>query len=58
MPCAIPSKMASKFMPITEALYGVLFEGKKVDDAVESLMARVKTHEMEDLVNMFENQTK
>lgn len=45
-------------MPITEALYGVLFEGKKVDDAVESLMARVKTHEMEDLVNMFENQTK
>ncbi|MBU8696280.1 NAD(P)H-dependent glycerol-3-phosphate dehydrogenase [Bacillus pumilus] len=52
------SKEYKVSMPITEALYHVLFEGKKVDDAVESLMARVKTHEMEDLVNMFENQTK
>ncbi|MED1740933.1 NAD(P)H-dependent glycerol-3-phosphate dehydrogenase [Bacillus swezeyi] len=45
-------------MPITEALHKVLFDGKKVETAVESLMARVKTHEMEDLVNTFENQMK
>ncbi|MGG3624071.1 NAD(P)H-dependent glycerol-3-phosphate dehydrogenase [Bacillus gobiensis] len=43
-------------MPITEALYGVLFNGRNVNDAVESLMARGRTHEMEDLVNMFESQ--
>ncbi|MGN9864967.1 NAD(P)H-dependent glycerol-3-phosphate dehydrogenase [Bacillus swezeyi] len=45
-------------MPITEALHKVLFDGKKVETAVESLMARVKTHEMEDLVNTFGNQMK
>ena len=45
-------------MPITEALHKVLFDGEKVETAVESLMARVKTHEMEDLVNTFENQIK
>lgn len=42
-------------MPITEALYGVLFNGRRVDEAVDSLMARGRTHEMEDLVNMFES---
>lgn len=45
-------------MPITEALHQVLFNGQKVETAVESLMARVKTHEMEDLVNTFENRVK
>jgi glycerol-3-phosphate dehydrogenase (NAD(P)+) len=51
-------QLAQKFdvkMPITEALYDVLFNGKEVKDAVDSLMARVKTHEMEDLVNISEN---
>jgi glycerol-3-phosphate dehydrogenase (NAD(P)+) len=42
-------------MPITEALYDVLFNGKEPKIAVDSLMARVKTHEMEDLVNIMEN---
>ncbi|TWN35081.1 Glycerol-3-phosphate dehydrogenase [NAD(P)+] [Bacillus licheniformis] len=54
-------QLSKKFdvkMPITEALYKVLFDGEKVETAVESLMARVKTHEMEDLVNTFENQMK
>ncbi|MBL6007293.1 NAD(P)H-dependent glycerol-3-phosphate dehydrogenase [Bacillus halotolerans] len=45
-------------MPITEALHQVLFNGQKVEPAVESLMARGKTHEMEDLVNTFDNQVK
>ncbi|MDA7025656.1 NAD(P)H-dependent glycerol-3-phosphate dehydrogenase [Bacillus sp. CLL-7-23] len=45
-------------MPITEALHKVLFDGKKVETAVEGLMARVKTHEMEDIVNTFENRMK
>ncbi|MCK8101054.1 NAD(P)H-dependent glycerol-3-phosphate dehydrogenase [Bacillus sp. 2CMS4F] len=45
-------------MPITEALHQVLFNGQKVETAVESLMARGKTHEMEDLVNTFDNQVK
>ncbi|MCY8912219.1 NAD(P)H-dependent glycerol-3-phosphate dehydrogenase [Bacillus atrophaeus] len=45
-------------MPITEALHQVLFNGQTVETTVESLMARVKTHEMEDLVNTFENQVK
>ncbi|WP_168733739.1 NAD(P)H-dependent glycerol-3-phosphate dehydrogenase [Metabacillus sediminilitoris] len=42
-------------MPITEALYDVLFNEKEPKIAVDSLMARVKTHEMEDLVNIMEN---
>lgn len=42
-------------MPITEALYEVLFNGQSPKIAVDSLMARVKTHEMEDLVNIMEN---
>ncbi|MCY8130236.1 glycerol-3-phosphate dehydrogenase, partial [Bacillus spizizenii] len=52
------SKKYDVKMPITEALHQVLFNGQKVETAVESLMARGKTHEMEDLVNTFENQVK
>jgi glycerol-3-phosphate dehydrogenase (NAD(P)+) len=36
-------------MPITEQLYAVLFEGKGPKDAVNDLMGRVKTHEMEEI---------
>jgi glycerol-3-phosphate dehydrogenase (NAD(P)+) len=53
-------QLAQKFdvkMPITAALYDVLFNDKEVKDAVDSLMARVKTHEMEDLVNISENRS-
>ncbi len=34
-------------MPITAALYDVLFNGKNVKDAVGSLMGRVRKHEVE-----------
>ncbi|MFS0781372.1 NAD(P)H-dependent glycerol-3-phosphate dehydrogenase [Bacillus sp. 1P06AnD] len=50
-------QLAEKYnvkMPITMALYGVLFDGKNVRDAVDSLMSRDKTSEMEDLVNILE----
>jgi glycerol-3-phosphate dehydrogenase (NAD(P)+) len=50
-------QLAEKFdvnMPITYALYDVLFNGKNAKDAVDVLMARGKTHEMEDLVNVLE----
>ncbi|MFC7365639.1 MULTISPECIES: NAD(P)H-dependent glycerol-3-phosphate dehydrogenase [Bhargavaea] len=40
--CGVP-------MPITEALYAVLFEGKKPIDMVDLLMGRMKKHETEDL---------
>ncbi len=43
-------------MPITSALYHVLFEGTHPKEAVDQLMARVKTHEMEDLVDILEDQ--
>ncbi|MFV9510699.1 NAD(P)H-dependent glycerol-3-phosphate dehydrogenase [Tepidibacillus sp. LV47] len=36
-------------MPITQELYRVLFEGKSPKQAVEDLMGRVKTHEMEEI---------
>ncbi|GIP32376.1 NAD(P)H-dependent glycerol-3-phosphate dehydrogenase [Paenibacillus sp. J2TS4] len=36
-------------MPITRALYDVLFNGKKAKDAVGDLMGRVPTHEMEEI---------
>ncbi|UVI32377.1 NAD(P)H-dependent glycerol-3-phosphate dehydrogenase [Paenibacillus spongiae] len=36
-------------MPITEQLFSVLFEGKPPRTAVEDLMGRGKTHEMEDI---------
>ncbi|SFA41025.1 glycerol 3-phosphate dehydrogenase (NAD(P)+) [Anoxybacillus pushchinoensis] len=39
-------------MPITNALYDVLFNGKDVRRAVDSLMARGKTSELEDLANI------
>ncbi|AKM19449.1 NAD(P)H-dependent glycerol-3-phosphate dehydrogenase [Geobacillus stearothermophilus] len=40
-------------MPITEALYEVLFEGKEPKEAVDSLMARGKKQEMDDVMNIF-----
>ncbi|AIM15453.1 glycerol-3-phosphate dehydrogenase [Bacillus sp. X1(2014)] len=48
-------QLAKKYdvkMPITFALYDVLFNGKTTKDAVDGLMGRAKTHEMEDLVNI------
>lgn len=36
-------------MPITSVLYDVLFKSKQPHDAVDELMGRVKTHEVEDL---------
>jgi len=36
-------------MPITTALYQVLFEGKTPKTAVEDLMGRVRTHELEEV---------
>ncbi|MCD7033353.1 NAD(P)H-dependent glycerol-3-phosphate dehydrogenase [Metabacillus sp. GX 13764] len=39
-------------MPITAALYQVLFSGESPKEAVDSLMSRVRTHEMEDLINI------
>jgi len=50
-------QLAKKYdvtMPITSALYNVLFDGKNPKDAVDVLMARGKTHEMEDLVNVLD----
>ena len=52
------AQLAHKYdvkMPITEALNDVLFNGKSPKVAVDTLMARGKTHEMEDLVNIMEN---
>ncbi|WP_040228339.1 NAD(P)H-dependent glycerol-3-phosphate dehydrogenase, partial [Bhargavaea cecembensis] len=43
--CAVP-------MPITQALYSVLFEGAEPRAAVDSLMSRLKKHEIEDLFGM------
>lgn len=39
-------------MPITTALYNVLFNDASPKDEVDSLMSRGKTHEMEDLANV------
>ncbi|MBZ5202282.1 NAD(P)H-dependent glycerol-3-phosphate dehydrogenase [Planomicrobium chinense] len=39
-------------MPITAALYAVLFEDVSTDEAVERLMGRMKKNEMEDLINL------
>ncbi|REK77267.1 NAD(P)H-dependent glycerol-3-phosphate dehydrogenase [Paenibacillus paeoniae] len=41
------SKQFEVEMPITAQLYAVLFEGKSPKEAVESLMGRLKTHEIE-----------
>ena len=43
------SKLHNVPMPITSALYGVLFEQTEPKTAVDQLMERVKKHEMEDL---------
>ncbi|WP_040951206.1 NAD(P)H-dependent glycerol-3-phosphate dehydrogenase [Gorillibacterium massiliense] len=46
------SKLAETYkvrMPITNALYGVLFAGKRPKEAVEELMGRLKTHEIEEV---------
>ncbi|WP_064091019.1 NAD(P)H-dependent glycerol-3-phosphate dehydrogenase [Rossellomorea aquimaris] len=48
-------QLAEKYevkMPITDALYEVLFNNVEAKEAVDHLMARVKTNEMEDLVNI------
>lgn len=45
-------EMAKRFgveMPITHQLYEVLFQGKEPKEAVEQLMGRVKTHEIESI---------
>ncbi|WKA57240.1 NAD(P)H-dependent glycerol-3-phosphate dehydrogenase [Planococcus shenhongbingii] len=39
-------------MPITSALYAVLFEGVSTTEAVDILMGRMKKNEMEDLINL------
>ncbi|MEW9111357.1 MAG: NAD(P)H-dependent glycerol-3-phosphate dehydrogenase [Cytobacillus gottheilii] len=52
-------QLAEKYqvtMPITDVLYSVLFENVSAKDAVELLMARGKTHEMEDLTNLLGGQ--
>ncbi|HJV16690.1 MAG TPA: NAD(P)H-dependent glycerol-3-phosphate dehydrogenase [Bacillales bacterium] len=41
-------------MPITSALYHVLFSGVNPKDAVDRLMARGKTNEIDDLTNILE----
>ncbi len=48
-------QLAEKYdvsMPITTALYQVLFDHAKPKDAVDALMARGKTNEMNDLINI------
>ncbi len=48
-------ELAKKYgidMPITEELYGVLYEGKEVKDSVPNLMERDKKIEMENIVSM------
>ncbi|RFU65550.1 NAD(P)H-dependent glycerol-3-phosphate dehydrogenase [Peribacillus glennii] len=48
-------QLAKKYnvdMPITSALYHVLFNGENVKESVDRLMNRTKTAEMEDLVNI------
>ncbi|OKL37999.1 NAD(P)H-dependent glycerol-3-phosphate dehydrogenase [Domibacillus mangrovi] len=39
-------------MPITNALYNILFKQQDPKKAVDELMARVKKHELEDLINV------
>ena len=48
-------QLANKYnvkMPIAMALYGVLFKGVNVRDAVEDLMSRDKRSEMDDIVDI------
>jgi glycerol-3-phosphate dehydrogenase (NAD(P)+) len=46
------SKKYDVIMPITTVLYGILFHNLDPKDAVDSLMGRDKTFEMDDLVNI------
>lgn len=46
------SKKYGATMPITDALYHVLFNDTHPKDAVDQLMGRIKTHEMEDLMDL------
>lgn len=53
-------QLAEKYevnMPITSALYDVLFNGVDPKSGVDILMARGKTHEMEDLANIVGEKT-
>ena len=46
------SKKLDVKMPITEVLYRILFEGIDPKDGVDQLMARGRTHELEDLMSL------
>lgn len=46
------SKKLNIEMPITQQIYGVLFQGFDVKESVMKLMMRNKTHEMEDLMEL------
>ncbi|WP_046180606.1 NAD(P)H-dependent glycerol-3-phosphate dehydrogenase [Domibacillus tundrae] len=48
------SKKYDVQMPITNALYQVLFEQQDPKKAVDELMARVKKHELEDLIDILD----
>jgi glycerol-3-phosphate dehydrogenase (NAD(P)+) len=50
-------QLAEKYkvkMPITDALFGVIFDENNPKEAVDRLMGRLKTHEMEDLTNVMD----
>jgi len=50
-------QLAEKYevnMPIADALYDVLFNGKNAKDAVDDLMNRGRTNEMRELVNILD----
>ena len=52
-------QLAKKYevnMPITEALYHVLFDDQDVKGAVDLLMSRTKTNEMDELFEILDNQ--
>ncbi|MDQ0218999.1 NAD(P)H-dependent glycerol-3-phosphate dehydrogenase [Peribacillus cavernae] len=54
-------QLAEKYsvnMPITNALYNVLFNGRNVKESVDILMNRTKTAEMEDLFNVLDSRLK
>ncbi len=54
-------QLAKKYdvsMPITEALYRVLFDNVDPKGAVDALMSRMKTREMEDLTNVLQEDKK
>ena len=51
-------QLAKKYqvnMPLTDALYGILFDGQDVKGAVDQLMTRIKTSEMEELYNILDS---